>query len=238
MDEYILHAGTVEDDLTLDDYRDILTELRTSYSLQGMVNLIGSRFTKAWWSKIERGQAPFSREVRRELRAMYKISKLRLTAQEAVEAVREDAAVLQIGAEDAAEVNRIVMVGGPDGVVIQKIGAGSPMRFDADGRVTPVTWPQERTEDTTASDSTLGAVEAPQRPNSPQRKARPFMARPVANREQEDRRLELAVSWSKVIEAGLAALEMEERRHALTEMLEAGAGGWRTIAERASLPRS
>lgn len=238
MDEYILHAGTVEDDLTIDDYRDILTELRTSYSLQGMVNLIGSRFTKAWWSKIERGQAPFTREVRRELRAMYNIATLRRTAQEAVEAVREDAAVLQIGAEDAAEVNRIVMVGGPADVVIHKIGAGSSLRFGAGGQVTPVTWPQERTEDAPAPDSTLIGAEAPQRPNSPQRKARPFMARPVANREQEDRRLELAVSWSKVIEAGLAALEADERRHAVTEMLEAGAGGWRIIAERTSLPRS
>ncbi len=254
--DHVLIAGTIEDDLAEADYQEMLQELREKYSLAQIVVMLRSSVTKAYWSKVEHGQAPLSRKLRNELRALFGMPLLRLTAQEAVAGVPEDAAILQIGGADVdSGVNRIVLVAGAENVTIAQNGSGAGFLFDAQGRVTPVTWPQERTEDTAAPDSTSMAPAALLRPDLPRRKKRPFMARPVADRAQEDRRQALGVTWREIIEEGLDAIESDRearargeqylaeleaeidagrdrRRQALTE-IEDGAGGWRVRADLA-----
>lgn len=64
------------DDLTDADYRDIYDEIRQldaaagryAVSLDKFVDLIGSTFSKALWSKYHNGQAEINRTMRNELR--------------------------------------------------------------------------------------------------------------------------------------------------------------------------
>lgn len=86
------------DDLSVQDYRDIFTEVREKMSLDKFVALSGSQYSKAQWSKYEHDEtmAP-SRAMRNDLRRAVGKKELPLTVAEAVGAASPDAAVWQVG---------------------------------------------------------------------------------------------------------------------------------------------
>lgn len=86
------------DDLSVQDYRDIFTEVREKMSLDKFVALSGSQYSKAQWSKYEHDEtmAP-SRAMRNDLRRAVGKKELPLTVAEAVGAASPDAAVWRVG---------------------------------------------------------------------------------------------------------------------------------------------
>lgn len=191
-----VYAGVVKDDLTDQDYMDMLAELRQTHTYRQLVDLLGSRYSPAYWSKIERGQAPLTSEARAELRAVFgrAVLPVRPTAQEAVAGVAPDAAILYVAADDAADVNRLILVGGSEYLSLFVNGSASGLRFAPDGGVTQAMRTHHTTE---AKPSELGG--------SVRRTRR--LVRPVASAHQEERRVSLSASWKEVIEAGLSSLE-------------------------------
>jgi len=202
------------DDLTEEDYKDMLAELRGKFTFAQLAEICGLRFSGAYWSKVERGQAPFSREVREELRRVHGLLPLRQTAQDAVAGVPANATVLHIAHDDPGEVNRLVLVGGNDDLSIFCNGDGAGLRLSPEGRVTEVIRAQEHGDGHTALDCThCGSTSVLGRPGAfvgrPVRQRR--LVRPVAAPSQEARRSALGVAWKSVIDAGLAALEAERK---------------------------
>lgn len=196
--DVIVHAGNTEDDLTEEDYRDMLAELRDKFTFAQLSTVCGLRYSGAYWSKLDRGLSPFTREVRAELRRVHHIALLRPTAQEAVAGVPADAAVICIAHDDSSQVNRVILIGGQEDVSVFHNGSLPGWRLAPDGGVTEVTRAQERTNGTGCTNDTMLPIVA-------QRRRR--LIRPVAVPAQEARRAALGVGWKDVIEAGLRMLE-------------------------------
>jgi hypothetical protein len=95
------------DDLSLSDYRDMLTEVREKMSLDKMLIELDSEFSKAQWWKVEKGETQPNRKMRNELRRYFDRPLLPPTVAEATAAASPDAAVWQVG-EGAADT--VIMV--------------------------------------------------------------------------------------------------------------------------------
>ena len=96
------------DELTAADYRDIYDELRHKMSLPQFVELLGSSYSIAWWSKYERGEtAQLTRTARQELRRAVGLAPLPPTVAEAVASADPDATVYLVGATPA---DRLIMI--------------------------------------------------------------------------------------------------------------------------------
>ncbi len=180
-----LTVGANQDLLSEEDYREIYDEVRGfneetgayRVSLDAFVAAIGSQFSKALWSKYHNGAAALNRTMRSELRRAVGLEALPPTVGEAVAGVDPDAEVVQIGEEQA---RRVLLVGHAGPLVIRVNGSVTAEEMERTERVTPVT-------------------EAG--------RARRALVRPVAQVEQERRRVAVGASWREVIEAGLAVLE-------------------------------
>jgi hypothetical protein len=89
-------------------YREIYTELRQNCSLDKFKELIGSEYSKAWWSKYERDVTPVTRQAKNELRRAVGMPELVPTVTEAMADTDPDAEVWRIG--DNETVHRVVKI--------------------------------------------------------------------------------------------------------------------------------
>lgn len=181
------------DTLSEQDYWDIYhfelrrwNETEQKYDISGerLCEMIGSKFTKALWSKWgawhnspdpERGACPLNRAMRNELRKAVGQPLLPPTVAEATATASPDAAVWRVGEEPA---EHVIMVGATEGVALHVNGAVTVREI---GHVTPVTRPKSK---------------------------RKPVVRPTASQRQNERRLALGDSWDEIIEDGLAVREL------------------------------
>ena len=174
------------DDLSLSDYVDMVQELRGTLSLEKLIAVLGSQYSKPLWDRVAKGEAAPNRNQRNELRRYYGMPLLPPTVAEATAAASPDAAVWQVGDGPA---DSVIMVTGTEPLTLHVNGAVSVASGDAgmpqDAHVTEVT-----------------------RTKRPRR----YYARYNATEPQNNRRLALGVSGNDVIEAGLTALE-EKRKN-------------------------
>lgn len=121
------------DSLSSEDYREIFEELRRGRSLRQFVELIGSVYSIAYWSKVDRNDAALTRPACNELRRAVGIPDLPVTVEDALAVVDPNAVVYQVGDDR------------PDRVIL--VGCNHPLRMSlngtltasADGHVTAVT---------------------------------------------------------------------------------------------------
>lgn len=108
------------DNLSADDYRDIFTELRQNLSLDKLIGVLHSEYSKATWSKYERGELELNRTMRCELRRGVGLAELPATVADAVTArTHPDAAVWAVGDGDA---NHVILVAKRDDVALHVNG--------------------------------------------------------------------------------------------------------------------
>jgi hypothetical protein len=171
------------DDLSLSDYRDMLTEVREKMSLDKMLVELGSEFSKAQWWKVEKGETQPNRKMRNELRRYFDRPLLPPTVAEATAAASPDAAVWSIG-EGPAE--HVIMV-----------TTATPLTLCVNGAVA-------------VADH---AATMPRYPGNIGQRAqvrqRRHVTRPTPSKAQVERFTRLATTWRTVIDAGLAAMEAE-----------------------------
>ena len=172
----VTHDATL-DDLSLADYVDMVQDLRTTLSLEKLITVLGSQYSKPLWAKVEKGEAIPNRNQRNELRRYYGMPPLPPTVAEATATASPDAAVWQVG-DGAAD--HVIMVAGCEPLTLHVNGAVSVADIHQNARVTAVT----RTGRT-----------------------RTHYARPTATAAQDARRAALGAKWQTIIEAGLKALE-------------------------------
>ena len=183
------------------DYRDIFTELRQNLSLDKLVTVLGSRYSKAVWSRYERGDYEVTRQMRNELRRGVGMAELPATVTDAVAAhASPDAAVWIVGG-DVAE--HVILVGGADDLTLHVNGGvavmtEAPCNYSNDG----VDSTEIRLGYVDAQNDARAQIGA----SSTVLRKRPPLVRPVASQGQEARRVGLGVAWRQVIDAGLDAL--------------------------------
>jgi hypothetical protein len=171
------------DDLSLTDYQDMVQDLRTTLSLDKLIAVLGSQYSKPLWAKVEKGEVPPNRNQRNELRRYYGMPLLPPTVAEATASASPDAAVWQVGDGPA---DHVIMV-----------TALNPITLHVNGAVS------------IASDAAQMPRNSGYNGHGATKPPRKHYARPRASETQEQRRVALAVKWADVIEAGLAALENE-----------------------------
>jgi hypothetical protein len=147
----VLTRNAGQDKLSETEYREIYDEVRGfdeasgkyGVSLDAFVEMIGSAFSKAAWSKYHRGELELNRTMRNELRAAVGLAVLPPTVTEVTTGVDPDAEVVQVGDET---VRRVVLVGTGEKVVVFCNGAAARVVDEVDaaggggaGRVTAVT---------------------------------------------------------------------------------------------------
>jgi hypothetical protein len=181
-------ADATLDNLSLQDYQDMVQDLRTTLSLDKLIAVLNSQYSKPLWSKVEKGEVAPNRNQRNELRRHYGMPPLPPTVAEATAAASPDAAVWQVGE------------GVPDVVIM--VTAQEPITLYVNGSVS--------VGDENATMSCLPVVT----PVTPTRRQVRNAPRPFISNEQEARQKWLldkgvAVSWREVINKGLETLERE-----------------------------
>lgn len=101
------------DELTDSDYREMYDELKAGKGLQPFVKMIGSIYSKAQWSKYERGVTVINRTMKQELRRAVGLPELPLTVSEAIAHVSPDAEVVTV--TSAKTPDRVVLAFSGDG---------------------------------------------------------------------------------------------------------------------------
>jgi len=191
------------DNLSTADYRDIFTELRQNLSLDKLIGVMGSSYSKATWSKYERQELELNRTMRSELRRAVNLPALPETVTEAVNnRTSPDAEVWTVG-DGAFSAGKVLLISGEhqdlvlhvNGAVQAMPNSGSFLINAFDSIVTNPPMPHS------TGVTSVTTVATPRKP----------LIRPVASIEQNERRAALLASWKDVIEAGLRVLE---NRHA------------------------
>lgn len=173
------------DNLSVNDYRDIFTELRQNLSLDKLIGVMGSSYSKATWSKYERGEMELNRTMRSELRRAVGQSELPLTVADAVShRTSPDAEVWSVG-DGAFSAGKVLLI----------TGEHQDLVLHVNGTV------QAMPHQPPCNLGYTGAVR------------RKRLIRPVASVEQNERRTALFASWNDVIVAGLDALENRHADH-------------------------
>ena len=167
------------DNLSVNDYRDIFTELRQNLSLDKLIGVMGSSYSKATWSKYERGELELNRTMRSELRKAVNLPALPETVADAVShRTSPDAEVWTVG-DGAFSAGKVLLINGEhQDLVLHVNGTVQAMPHQPPCNL-----------------GYTGAVR------------RKRLIRPVASVEQNERRMALSASWNDVITAGLDALE-------------------------------
>lgn len=173
------------DDLSLSDYVDMVQDLRTSLSLEKLITVLGSQYSKPLWAKVEKGEVAPNRNQRNELRRYYGMPPLPQTVADAVgENTSPDASVWKVGDGVASSV---IMVTTQEALTLHVNGAVSVVSTEVQSQrnahVTEVT----RTK-----------------------RQRKYCPRYTATEAQNNRRLALSANWREIIDAGLTALENEQ----------------------------
>jgi hypothetical protein len=173
------------DNLSLTDYQDMVQDLRTTLSLEKLILVLNSQYSKPLWAKVEKGESAPNRNQRNELRRYYGMPPLPPTVAEATAAASPDAAVWQVG--EGVPINVIMVT------------TQEPMTLHVNGAVSVV-----GTEPQSQQNANVTAVTRTKPPE-------PYRTRPTATEAQNRRRAALGVKWAQIIERGLAALEQEVR---------------------------
>lgn len=181
----LLTRDATLDDLSLSDYRDMLTEVREKMSLDKMLLELGSEFSKAQWWKVEKGETQPNRKMRNELRAYFGKPPLPPTVAEATATASPDAAVWSIG-DGPAE--HVIMV-----------TTQAPLTLCVNGAVSVA----DHVAETPRYPGNMAPGKA--------RRQRRYVTRPTPSEAQVERFGRLATTWRTVIDAGLAALEREQQ---------------------------
>lgn len=181
------------DDLTLTDYRDMVQDLRTTLSLEKLIIVLSSQYSKPLWAKVEKGEVAPNRNQRNELRRYYGMPSLPQTVADAVgENTSPDAAVWKVGEGIASSV---IMVTTPEPLTLHVNGAVSvasePATMPTLPLVTPVTSARKRAQYT----------------------ARPFVSNAQLARQKQLYSLGIDANWREIINRGLDALEGETNRN-------------------------
>lgn len=173
----LLTKDATLDDLSMSDYRDIFNELREKMSLDKLVGLLESQYSKAQWSKFEHSlDMILTRMMRNELRVGVGLPPLPPTIEQAVRRqASPDASVWKVG-EGTPE--HVIMVGSVPVALFVNLGVTV---MEPLAHVTNVTPGQNQREYTA-------------RPYVSKTQKERFLALPVR-------------SWAEVIEAGLETLE-------------------------------
>lgn len=87
------------DDLTEQDYMDILEELLQTHTLRELTDVLHSEYSFAYWSKIRRGEGQLVRKGKNELRGAMKLPPLPPTIEEATAQADPNSEVRRIGSE-------------------------------------------------------------------------------------------------------------------------------------------
>lgn len=106
------------DSLTDAEYHEIFEELRGKHSLREFALLSQTRYSIAWWSKIERG-AMLTRDARNDLRRAVGLAPLPPTVAQATARADPGAVVYQVG---AAQASHIILVGHPTPLTLRLNG--------------------------------------------------------------------------------------------------------------------
>ena len=191
------------DNLSVNDYRDIFTELRQNLSLDKLIGVMGSSYSKATWSKYERGELELNRTMRSELRKAVNLPALPETVADAVShRTSPDAEVWTVG-DGAFSAGKVLLINGEhQDLVLHVNGTVQAMansgNFLVDAFDSIITNPP-MAHQPPCNRGYTGAT------------GRKPLIRPVASIEQNERRIAVSASWRDVIAAGLDALE---NRHA------------------------
>ena len=108
--------NATRDDLSDSDYRDIYEELRRNRSLDAFCALVGSQYSKGWWSRYEHDDMKITRPARNELRRGVGLPQLPLTTEEAIHLADPDARVYRVGNETP---RRVVLIGASGPVALR-----------------------------------------------------------------------------------------------------------------------
>ena len=174
------------DDLSLSDYVDMVQDLRTTLSLEKLITVLGSQYSKPLWAKVEKGEAAPNRNQRNELRRYYGMPPLPQTVADAVgENTSPDAGVWKVGEGVASSVIMVT--------------TAEPITLHVNGAVS-VADPAAKVPCNTGYTGKVGRTEQ-----------RRHYARPTATETQNSRRVALSTSWREIIERGLSALESEAK---------------------------
>ena len=110
------------DEFSAGDYRDMVIELRQTYSLRQLDELVGKICSPALWAKVEHGEAVANRAQRNALRKLFNKPPLPPTVAECTSQASPDAAVWTVGE------------GVPDTVVM--VALSEPVTLRVNGTVT------------------------------------------------------------------------------------------------------
>ncbi len=139
------------DDLSLNDYRDMVQELRQSMSLDKMIAALGSEFSKPLWADVEKGIKLPNRKQRNELRRLFNMPMLPPTVADAVSVASPDASVWMVG---EGVPDTVVMVAGHEPVTLHVNGSVETVSYfperltcPRERSLTPVYRPMLDTED-------------------------------------------------------------------------------------------
>lgn len=169
------------DNLSAQDYRDMVQELRGTMSLDKMIAELGSVWSKPLWSQVEKGEKVANRSQRNELRRYYGMPELPPTVAEATAQASPDAAVWRVG--DGVPEHVIMVTDGP------------PVTLHVNGAVTA------------ATEVTDVPCNADYKRQDKRKRVQRYIARPSVTEAQYGRFLALGCTWRDVIDAGLAAKE-------------------------------
>lgn len=90
-------TALANDELSEAEYREIFAELREQWSLDQFVTRLRSQYSKAQWSKWQRGEATLTPQMRNELRGAVGLVELPNSVAHSLAAVNADGAVYQVG---------------------------------------------------------------------------------------------------------------------------------------------
>lgn len=93
------------------DYLDMLAELRQTYSLRELVDVMKSDYSIGAWGRYQSGERELPRDAKNELRALLKLPLLPPTIEEAMKVVDPNAQVYQEGHQ---EPDMVIMGGSAD----------------------------------------------------------------------------------------------------------------------------
>jgi hypothetical protein len=194
------------DNLSASDYRDIFTELRQNLSLDKLIGVMGSTYSKAAWNRYERGDYELTRSMRNELRRAVNLPSLPATVADTVTShTSPNAAVWMVGEGTAQQV---ILISNHDDLTLHINGdvaviAETPCNPSNTEVISTKTGFQYI--DTDLHMQTQIDASTPVCRHRPKRH-RPKLVRPVASLAQDAQRLALGRSWCEVIDAGLSAL--------------------------------
>lgn len=98
------------DDLTPEQYREIFDDLRTGHSLDSIVSMLDSSYSKAHWSRYERQQVELTRRMQNELRRAVGLPDRVPTVAEATADVDPSAEVVRVSNGTVGPAQRVILV--------------------------------------------------------------------------------------------------------------------------------